>query len=356
MNAIKLSSARIDVPEDVEAVFEEMYNRGWTDGLPVIPPTEERVQRMVDYVGLPGDEVISEVAPDEGIGTVEKLAIAAVMAGCRKEYLPVIIAAVQALAEPQFNLLGIQTTTNPVAPLLVINGPIRNELDVNCGRGALGPCWRANATIGRAVKLILLNLGGAKPGKVDKAIHGMPGKYTFCFGEFEEESPWEPFHVELGFSPEESVVTAIGAQGTQNTLAAYRKPESILMMVADSMAVYGNNNYMLGWGGNPVVIFSSGYAKIFNDAGWSKPDIKAWLFDHTKIPLSQIPEERHVVWRPELAVLDGDRLCVCGKPENIVILVAGGPEPYHVTYIPNFGDTRMVSKPIVYPAKEHRVT
>ena len=346
MNASRLSSKSIDVSEDVEAVFSEMYSRGWTDGLPVIPPTAERVERMVDFAGLPPDEVIAEIAPDEGIATVEKLSIASVMAGCLKEYFPVIIAAVRALAAPEFNLLGIQTTTNPVAPLLVVNGPIRNRLDINCGRGALGPCWRANATIGRAVKLALLNLGGAKPGNVDKAVLGMPGKYSFCLGEFEEESPFEPLHVELGFSPEESVVTVIGAQGTQNVLASYLNPESILKMVADSMKVYGNNNYLIGGGGNPVVVLSPGYAKIFHGAGWTKADIKAWLFDNTKIPLSEMPDETHMIWRPELSVLDGDRLCVCEKSENIVIIVAGGPEPYHVTYIPKFGDTRMVSKPI----------
>ena len=197
---VELKSRKLKVANDMGAVFSDMYSRGYTDGLPVIPPTEPAVRAMLDAANMKPDEMIDVVPPEGGPATAEKVAINAVMAGCLPEYFPVVVAAMRAITAPKFNLLGIQTTTNPVSPVLIINGPIRKALGVNSGRGCLGPGWRANATIGRAIRLCLLNIGGGSPGDVDKAIHGMPGKFTFCFGEAEEESPWDPLHVENGFS------------------------------------------------------------------------------------------------------------------------------------------------------------
>src|SRR5688572_28062782 len=207
---VNRTAARVEGPDDFRAFFDDIYDRGWTDGLPVIPPREEYVREMIESNGLEGDVVIANIAPDGAAATVEKIAINAVMAGCRNEYLPVLLAAVKAMAQPQFNLLWVQATTNPVAPFVVVNGPIRARIDINCGRGALGPGRRANATIGRALRLIMLNIGGAIPGEVDKAVLGQPGKFTFCLGEFEEESPWEPLHVELGLARSSSAVCVIG--------------------------------------------------------------------------------------------------------------------------------------------------
>lgn len=177
-----LLSARFKVTGDLGAVFTDMYARGITDGLPVIPPTESAVRAMLDAAGLPPDELLAVVPPEGGPATVEKVAINAVMAGCLPEYFSTVIAALRAITDPKFNLLGVQTTTNPVGPVLIINGPIRRQIDVNSGRGCLGPGHRANMTIGRAIRLCLLNIGGCPPGDVDKAIHGMPGKLSFCFG------------------------------------------------------------------------------------------------------------------------------------------------------------------------------
>lgn len=345
-----LASARIEGLDDIAQFFGDLYGKGLTDGLPVIPPLEKYVRAVIDYVGLPPEQLIATIPPEGGPATVEKLAINTVMAGCLPEYFPVVIAAIRALAEPRYNLLGVQTTTNPVAPVLVVNGPVRKQIGIHCGRGCMGPGFRANATIGRAVKLALLNIGGCPPGDVSKSIHGFPGRYTFCFGELEEESPWEPFHVELGYQREQSTVTVFGGQGTQNLYACFLTPESIIHMVADGMACYGNNGYLRGTG-NPVVVFSPGHAGIFAEHGWDKARIKKELFQRTLIPLAQIADERqlsHPIYN------DWDRsrsIQLCRKPEDIVILVAGGPEAYHVTYLPSFSSTDRVTQMIEIPKR-----
>lgn len=333
-----LSSTRFKVAADLGAVFSHMYGRGVTDGLPVIPPTEPAVRAMLDAAAMAPETLIATVPPEGGPATAEKVAINAVMAGCLPEYFPVVVAAIRAITEPKFNLLGVQTTTNPVSPVLIINGPVRRALDINSGRGCLGPGWRANATIGRAIRLCMLNIGGCTPGDVDKAIHGMPGKFTFCFAEAEEQSPWAPFHVDNGFSADESTVTAVAGQGTQNAYAAFLDPTDVVAMVADAMACYGNNGYLRAVG-NPLVIFSPGHAKIFADAGWSKQRVKEELFERTKIPRKRIPRARQLSEPIYTNYADDEPCLLCPNADAILIIVAGGPEAYHVTYVPNFGTT-----------------
>jgi hypothetical protein len=296
------------------------------------------VLAMLAAARTPPDELIAVVPPERGPATAEKVAINAVMAGCLPEYFPVVVAAMRAVCEPKFNLLGVQTTTNPVGPVLIVNGPIRTQLDINCGRGCLGPGWRANATIGRAIRLCLLNIGGCPPGDVDKAIHGMPGKFSFCFGEFEEQSPWAPFHVDNGIARTQSTVTAVAGQGTQNIYAALHDPADVVTMLADGMAVFGNNGYLRAVG-NPLVIFSPGHAKLFAEAGWSKQRVKQALFERTKILRKRIPRATQLS-KPVYDEYADDELCLlCQKAEDIIIIVAGGPEAYHITYVPNFGTT-----------------
>ncbi|MEE9567836.1 MAG: hypothetical protein V3W37_00500, partial [Candidatus Binatia bacterium] len=177
------------------AVNELFYRRGWTDGLPIVPPTAGKVREMLRYIDRRPSEVLGVLEPLQGMASVEKLAINAVMAGCRPEYFPVVIAAVTALLEPEFNLIGVQTTDENVAPLLIINGPIARRLDINCSFGALGPGWQANASIGRAIRLIMNNIGGGWPWAVSLAGIGQPGRYTLCLAENESANPWEPLHV-----------------------------------------------------------------------------------------------------------------------------------------------------------------
>ena len=330
-----LTSGRIEGPQDPMSLFTYMVELGITDGLPVIPPTDKDVQAMIDYVGLPADQLVGTIPPENGLATIEKVAINAVMAGCLPEYFPVVLAAIEAVTDPKFDLLGIQTTTNPVSPVLVVNGPIRQQIAINCGRGCMGPGFRANATIGRAVKLALLNIGACTPGEISKSIHGMPGRFTFCFGELEEGSPWAPYHVDMGFRREDSTVTVVGGQGTQNMWCGFATPESIVHMIADGMRFYGSNGYLRGLGA-PLIVIGPGHAKIFGDAGWDKRRIREAIFERTALPLSEVPPERQIS-RPVYESWDRSRtINVCPDASHIMIVVAGGSEPYHLTHIPSF--------------------
>jgi hypothetical protein len=239
---------RVEVIRDadpVTAVNELFYRRGWTDGLPVVPPTPGKVEEMLGMTDLPKRTVIAELAPLKGEATVEKIATNAVMAGCRPEYLPIVIAAVEALAHPQFNLRGVQTTDENVAPLLIINGPVARQLDINAGFGALGPGWQANATIGRTLRLIMHNIGGGWPRAVSFAGIGQPGRYTMCLAENQAESPWSPLHVELGHDARTSTVTLMRAETAINVTGG-------LAEVASVMGSAASNFSMLHMGARPI--------------------------------------------------------------------------------------------------------
>ncbi len=336
----------LDLPDDPAAMFDRLCALGLTDGLPVIPPQPACVEAMTAAGGWPAAHVLGTVPPLGSAATVEKLAVNAVMAGCRPEYFPVVIAAMRALLDPRYNLLAVQTTTNPVTPALLVNGPIRTSIGLACGRGCLGNGFRANATIGRAIKLALLNLGGCIPGEVSKATHGYPGRYAFCFGELEEDSPWTPWHVDCGLPAQRSAVTVVAPQGTQSVYACFLRAPSILHMLADAMRCYGHNGYRRSTG-NPVVVLAPGHARILAAQGWDKPRIQRELWHDTHIPLSQMNSE------PQLSTsaydLRTDRtgsVALCARPEDIVVVVAGGPEAYHLTYLPSFSSSELVTMPV----------
>ncbi|MBI2865090.1 MAG: hypothetical protein HYX94_11070 [Chloroflexi bacterium] len=340
-----LSSRRVTVSESADDLLERMDEWGWADGLPIVPPTEDRVEAFVGQVGRDPEEVIAEVAPRFGVATVEKLAINAVMAGCRPEYFPVILAAVEAIVEPSFNLNGIQCTTNPVAPLLIINGPIRGEIGINSKANALGQGCRANATIGRALRFVLLNIGGATPGTVDKATLGQPGKFTFCLGEDEEENPWEPLHVERGFSRQQSTVTVVGAAGTNNICAFGRDPDIILTIIAHSMTSMGCNNVFGDEAGEPLIILCPHHAGACGEAGLSKVDVKRTIWQRARIPLDVFPRHLQQEKLAQGRVVDG-KVLLTPKPEDLMVVVAGGPGGCHTVTCPTFGDTIAATKPI----------
>ena len=345
----ELISSSIDIADNSpESVFQFMIDQGWSDGLPAIPPTADRVQAMLDYAQQDASELVGYINPDAGSATVEKIAVNAVMAGCLPEYMPVLIAAVQAITEPSFNIHGLQTTTNPVSPLLIVNGPVRETIGLNSGRGTLGPGFRANATIGRAVRLLLLNVGGARPWTTDMSLHGSPAKYISCMGENEEDSIWDPLHVERGFSPDQSTVTVVGAQGFSNCLTFYKEPESFLTMIASAMADISDNNYLLA-AGNPLVILTPGHAQIFSEWGYTKQAVKEALFERCKVPIERFPKETSVITYEDGFAMDGDRVCPCRSADDIMVVVSGGPEPYHVLYCGNFGDTTAVTKAVQLP-------
>ena len=200
---------------DVEAFNEFATEQGWSDGMPLYVPTEEKVAKFVETVR--GDNrPYAPVPPRQIVPTVQALAANAVMAGCKPEYFPVVTAAMRGVLDPEYNLHGTLATTHSCAPMVMVSGPIRKELNINCGSNCFGQGWQANATIGRALGLMLLNVAGAKPGEMDRSTQGNPAKFTFCFGENEEENPWTPYHVQRGFAPTDSVVTVMSGEGPHN--------------------------------------------------------------------------------------------------------------------------------------------
>lgn len=310
-----------------DAVNDFFYERGWTDGLPIVPPTEARVTAML--AGMPwrgADELIAVVPPRMGNATLRQIAVNAVMAGARAEYLPVIVAALEAVSEPAYGLSHRQTTTHAGAPLVIVNGPIVERLRINCGRGLFGPGWRANATIGRALRLVLVNVGGAGPG-VDASQTGHPGKYTYCIGEYEAANPWQPLHVDRGFTRSQSVVTVVNTEAphsmTENIQTA---ADEIVCTFASCMATLGVNN--LYSQGTPVLVLGVEHARHIAAAGWSKRDLQQALFERARQPWglmkhrgkSKGPRFPEFVDRND----DSSLVPIVREPQDLLIVVGGG--------------------------------
>lgn len=332
----------IDFRGHLDEAIETYIEKGWTDGLPVIPPTEERVAGMLRFGGRDADDVVAEIPPAGGRATVGLIAVNAVMAGCRPEYLPLCIAAVDAIADPALGLHSIQSTTNPAAVLLVVNGPLATEARLNGGGNCLGPGNRANATIGRMLRLVMLNIGGGSAGDVDKSTQGQPGKYTMCIAENQAESPWEPWHVEQGFDAAVSVVTAVSVTGTQHVLdAASKTAEGILGTIAHSCAYPGCQNFTVG--GGPLLILGPEHAALIAQAGYDKRSVKQYLFDAARVPLTHFSPENlqyRVSGRPPeiWAAAATHGVALADSVDQINVVVAGGAGS-HSTFCPSFGRT-----------------
>ena len=265
--------------DEIEACFE----RGWTDGLPVVPPTEARVMRMLAGTTRQPDEIVGIIPPDKVACTVEKVAINAVMAGCKPDYLPVVLAAVEAACLDEYCMHGILATTYFSGPVVVVNGPITTEIGMNSGINALGQGNRANATIGRALQLIIRNVGGGRPGGVDRATLGNTGKYTFCFAENEADSPWESLAVERGFTPETSTVTLLTGDGVQPVVdQKSRNPQSLARTFATCMRTISHPK--LAGSSNALLVVSPEHGRVFREAGWSKAHLKAEIQALLQLP------------------------------------------------------------------------
>jgi thiol-disulfide isomerase/thioredoxin len=264
----RLRARRVELAE-LEDEFEGMYERGWSDGLPLVPPTRARVLRMLEGTRRDPQEVVAVVPPDLVGCTVEKAAINAVMAGCRPEYLPVVLAALEAACTQDFNIHGILATTWTSGPVIVVNGPVAARIGMNSGINVLGQGNRANSTIGRALQLIVRNVGGGKPGGVDRATFGNPGKLSFCFAEDESGSPWEPLSVERGLPPGASAVTLFAGSGVQPISdQRSRTPESLARSLAACLRTVAHPKLALAW--DAMLVVSPEHARVFREAGWSK--------------------------------------------------------------------------------------
>ena len=345
---LKTPGSAIEADDDFEAINALYLERGWSDGLPIVPPTAARVEKMLEYCDRALNEPVAKMAPRYGEATPVRLAANAVMAGCRPEYFPLVMLAVEAMCEEPFNLYGIQATTHLVAPLVIVNGPVAKELGMNGGHNAFGPGNHANATIGRAIRLALVNIGGAIPGAGDMATFGAPSKYSYCVCENEDGNPWEPLHVERGYSADTSTVTVIGAEALHNvndheSLSA----EGILMTVAGTMATTGNNDVF--YDAQPLVIFSPEHAKTVADGGYSKADAKRFLHEHANVAMNRFSKENiERRFRGTLKARYGEApldtlIPMVQSPESIIVAVVGGAGK-HSAIVPTFGATRAVTR------------
>lgn len=340
---------RVRLSDDLEAINDYFYDEGLADGLPIIPPTPERVARMLTFCDRSPSETVGTIPPGYSEASIERIAVNAVMAGCQPEFFPIVLTAVEALLAPEFNLLGVQATTHSVAPLLVVNGPVAEELSINGGPGIFGPAWRANATIGRAVRLVLLNIGGAYPGTTDKSTFGSPAKYSYCISENEAESPWSPWHVENGFDASTSTVTVIGCESPHNINDhGARSADELMVTIASTVATAGCNDIYLT--GNPVVMFSPEHAETVARDGWDKARVRQYLYDHARVPMSEFNAsniERFGPIRPSFFAKPEEHAAVplVDDPDAFTILVGGGAGK-HSSFIPTFGETRRVIRPI----------
>lgn len=284
--AERLRARRIELApleDEIEACFE----RGWSDGLPVVPPTRERVLRMLEGTTLSPDAVVAVVPPDLVPCSVEKVAINAVLAGCRPEYLPVVIAAVRAACTDTFNMHGLLATTYASGPVVIVNGPIARAIGMNSGINAFGQGNRANATIGRALQLVVRNVGGGRPGEVDRATLGNPGKYTFCFAEDEAGSPWESLAVERGIGPSASAVTLFAGEGPRMVVDQLsRTPDSLARSFAWCLRTVAHPKLPLAW--DAFLVVSPEHARVFREAGWSKQRLRDELTALLTVPAAEL--------------------------------------------------------------------
>jgi hypothetical protein len=322
---------------------------GLTDGLPVTSPTPERVDAMLRYSARDADEEIGPLPPSWDSLTIRSAAANAVMAGCKPAHFPVLMQALQGMLEvPEFNLYGIQTTTHPLGPMLMISGPLAGELGLANGAGALGPGWAANLSVGRALRLLLMNGGGARPGGTDAATMGQPGKIAFCFAENEADSPWEPYRTALGFDSSVSTFTTVGAEAPHNISDhGSTDADGILRTMAGTLANMGHNNFY--WLGDIFVLIGPEHAASLAREGLSRADVQRELHRRARVPASQMSKgnlEHIQSWHVESEHIldDAGLIPLTRTPQDINVVVVGGPGK-HSMWVPTW--FRSITRPIV---------
>lgn len=334
--ATGLDSRRIQVPPEADPL-ELCHERGWTDGLPVVPPTEERVLSMLGGTRRDPREVIGLIPPNLCACTVEKIAVNAVMAGCKPEYLPVVITAVEAALAPEFGLHGVVATTNAVAPVIMVNGPVARAIGMNARGNALGQGNRANASIGRALQLLVRNVGGGRPGEIDRAVFGNPGKYTFCFAEDDSDPRWDSYAAERGFAKTASTVTLFSGDGVTPVVDhVSRTPEDLARSYAGCLRAVYNTGQV-----NDVAAFlvvGPEHARVFHEAGWSKQRLKEELHARLKLRLEEVVPGRagRGVFAPE-ELSDPARLVPKFRTGSLDVVRAGGSAGKYSAIISGLG-------------------
>ncbi len=323
-------TSRVFEVADMAAAIDFCYEKKWTDGLPVIPPTTDAVRRIIDHLKRDPSDIVGVIPPRDGLATIESIAINCVMAGCQPEYAPIVIAIVEAMLVDRFNLNGVQTTTHGGAPLAVVSGPAVKKLGFNTKEGTFGHGCRPSATIGRAVRLILWNIGGGYPGEPCKTTHGHPGYYSFCIAEDQDMNPWEPLQVERGYRADDTIVTvtAVEAPRSIGCGAGYSPIEDVLFCIADSIAVVGCQAVT---GGDMVLVLSPMAAQSLAAAGLTKWGVKLELMRLATRPVRDMKRRRalsatHPAHWSKIADENDDHAEIpfIRDVENLIILVAGG--------------------------------
>ncbi|WP_439116164.1 hypothetical protein [Ilumatobacter sp.] len=318
---------------DEAEALEVLHQSGCTDGLPVVIPTHDRVARLVLASGLDADLDLGAMGPGGGAATIEKIATNAAMAGCLPDHMTVVVAAIRAMLQPAFDLGEMQSTTHCTAPLMIVNGPVVSHCDIAGSFGALGPGHRANASIGRAVRLCMMNIGDARPGVSDMALLGHPGKFSFCLAEDEQSSPWEPLAVALGYSSDDSVVTILGAEAPHSVVFTNDaddndSPHRLLRALAAVIANPGSNNANLS-GGAIAVALNPEHAQVLADAGMSRSDVQAEL---QRMAVNTRGQIRSFNTGFIAAGNDDDIIPAVRRPADIVLFVAGGTGLYSAVF------------------------
>ncbi len=333
---------------DEEAALEELHRLGCTDGLPVVVPTPDRVERMVLATGRTPDEVLGVMGPLMGAATVEKVAAAAVMAGCLPDHVPVVTAAIRALCQPEFDLREMQATTHCTAPLLIVNGPARHACGgIASGFGAMGPGHRANASIGRAVRLAMINIGGGRPGESDMSLLGHPGKFTYCIAEDEEGSPFPPLHTSFGYNADQSVVTVVGAEAPHSAFFIgdgddpEGSAEELLAILASMVAAPGTNNLVLGGGGSVIIVLNPDHTAVLAEAGYDRPRVQERLAELAVQPI-ELARRLHP---RTFARHPGPEVRAIRDPERVLLVQAGGTGLYSMV-LPTWTAGAHVNAPV----------
>lgn len=352
---MKLTSDRLEVAADPYALYELSIEEGWGDGLPLLPPTEERVRELLEGTPYQPDHVITErMHPNGGQATVEKVAINAAMTGCAPEHLPFVIAGVEAICEPGYNLYGVGATTGSAFQMLMVNGPSRDRVGVDYSYGCMGGATgRGSRTIGRAVALCLRNIGGQRAGTTSKSCFGQPARLGMCFGEWEEQSPWPSLAEQRGYSKDQDVVHAYGGMGTVPLCDnKHENARDLAYLLARSIA-YPAANKMLASRhfmriSQAVIALNPDWAARFGREFPDVEDFKACLWEHAYQPIDLWPEAtRHLF---EERVDEKGRVRLNERPEQFVVLVCGGPVSLHGVYLPSWGENELQSRAVVHPA------
>ena len=347
-----LKSRRVEAPNSLDAINDLYYQRGWTDGLPIVPPTEERVWEMIRSSHQDPSKVMGRFPPRNGTATVEKVAINAVMAGCQPDHFPVVIAATEAVCREEFNVGGIQSTTGGAAPVIIINGPLTSQLSINADSGAFGHGYRANATIGRALRLVMRNIGGAIPGETDKSTLGHAGKYTMCIAENEGRSPWEPLHVERGYPRDTSTVTVVGVTGSlQLSEMTATSGREVLNTFCASLTIPGTfTHYIIGRRNPVLLVLGPEHASEMAAEGFRKDDVKSYILEHARMPVGKLRDRGYWAsrtWPDWIDTEDNDFMVPpVSRPEDIIIVVAGG-DGRHSAWLPTWPASKSVTVPVI---------